>query len=424
MKRLGVITVVAFMAVAAATEDSATVDECPVENGFFADAVYCDRYHVCKNWTVVEHTCKDGLVFDENNKQSAVCSFPISIDCSGREEMQDPQPTENCPRQNGYFAHPDPRICDKFFQCVDGVAYPNTCPTSLVYHPDRGQCAYEAEANRQGCSSNEENFEERYNFRCPPGGNPAVHPRFPDPEDCQYFYICIGGREPQRSGCAMGLVFNPDKLICDAQDNVIGKCSTWYDETVEVSAQDAAEAGVSLDKIVRRKQTIRRGQNKRVKATKAAEKVNVVFSCPPSSNPHLHPRFPDPNDCQYFWICIGGTEPRRNGCTEGLVYNPKKKACDVPENVVGECRTWFGEDITVSPEHAAEAGVLIQPSPVAVSLDQILAQGRTAPQLENTADVPTPEAERVRKRVRTKVRRRPQQPVAVAQEEVAPGSRF
>ena len=28
------------------------VDECPVENGFFADAVQCDRYYECKNGEV------------------------------------------------------------------------------------------------------------------------------------------------------------------------------------------------------------------------------------------------------------------------------------------------------------------------------------------------------------------------------------
>ena len=27
-------------------------DECPVENGFFADAVQCDRYYECKNGKV------------------------------------------------------------------------------------------------------------------------------------------------------------------------------------------------------------------------------------------------------------------------------------------------------------------------------------------------------------------------------------
>ena len=28
------------------------VDECPEENGFFADAVQCDRYYECKNGQV------------------------------------------------------------------------------------------------------------------------------------------------------------------------------------------------------------------------------------------------------------------------------------------------------------------------------------------------------------------------------------
>lgn len=74
------------------------VDECPEENGVFADAVYCDKYYECKDGVVTNHTCDDGLVFDEANTNFAVCSFPFSIDCSGREALQDPQPSENCPR--------------------------------------------------------------------------------------------------------------------------------------------------------------------------------------------------------------------------------------------------------------------------------------------------------------------------------------
>ena len=426
MKRLGIVTVVALIAVVGATEDSGNGDECPVENGFFADPAQCDKYYECKDGAVVEHhTCKDGLVFDASNKKFAVCSFPFSIDCSGREVLQEPRPTQYCPRQNGYFPHPDPKICDKFFQCVDGLANPITCPASLVFDLNRGQCAYEEQAKREGCSTNSENFEELYNFRCPPGGNPAVHPRFPDPDDCQYFYFCIGGRDPQRSGCAVGLVFNPDKLACDHPENVVGECRTWYNATFleevgGLSPQDAAEAGVSLVKTInRRKQSIHRGGNN-PEPNKAAEKAQVVFSCPPSSNPHLHPRFPDPNDCQYFYICIGGTEPRRNGCTVGLVYNPEKKACDVQDNVVGECRTWYDEDTHVSPEHAAEAGV---------SLDQIPAQSATPPQLENTAEVQTPEVapkatvgRRRINRVRTRVRGRQIASAVAQEEEVAPGS--
>ena len=36
------------------------VDECPVENGFFADAVQCDRYYECKNGEV-SHIFSFGL---------------------------------------------------------------------------------------------------------------------------------------------------------------------------------------------------------------------------------------------------------------------------------------------------------------------------------------------------------------------------
>ena len=416
MKKLGIIAVAVLLSAVAATEDSDTDGACGEEDGFFADAVQCDKYYECKEGERTEHTCKDGLVFDASNKKWAVCSFPFSIDCAGREELQEANPTENCPRQNGYFPHPDPKVCDKFFQCVDGAANPITCPTSLVFDLNRGQCAYEEQAKREGCSTNSDNFEELYDFRCPPGGSPAVHPRFPDPKDCQYFYICIGGRDPQRSGCPVGLVFNPDKKACDHPDNVAGECRTWYNETFleEVGGLDeqgAAEVGVSLDrKIDRRKQSIQREEGN-PKPSKAAEKVQVVFSCPPSNNPHLHPRFPDPNDCQYFYICIGGTEPRRNGCTEGLVYNPDKKACDLPENVTGECRAWYDEGIQVSPEHAAEAGV---------SLDQKPDQSGTPADAENGTKDQTPEeaskapTERVRiNRVRTRVRgRTPQRPVA------------
>ncbi len=76
------------------------------------------------------------------------------------------------------------------------------------------------------------------------------------------------------------------------------------------------------------------------------------FTCPRSSagSPHEHPRYPDPTDCQYFYICIGGVSARRNGCTVGLVFNPETLSCDRPRNVKGECRTWYNE--TFLEQHA------------------------------------------------------------------------
>jgi hypothetical protein len=31
-------------------------------------------------------------------------------------------------RKNGYFPHPDPKVCDVFHFCVDGVPNPVNCP--------------------------------------------------------------------------------------------------------------------------------------------------------------------------------------------------------------------------------------------------------------------------------------------------------
>ena len=139
MKMMVNIVVVLGVAAAAmaAAQDLGNVDyveECPVQNGFFADAVQCDRYYECKDGEVgvihfetsyeflrymsnddiiftqiLDKTCPDGLVFDESSIQFAKCSFPFSVDCSDRQLLQTPKPTPLCPRQNGYFPHQDPK---------------------------------------------------------------------------------------------------------------------------------------------------------------------------------------------------------------------------------------------------------------------------------------------------------------------------
>ena len=56
MKSGHVFVVVLAAATVAAAQDLGSVDyveECPVENGFFADAVQCDRYYECKDGQVL-----------------------------------------------------------------------------------------------------------------------------------------------------------------------------------------------------------------------------------------------------------------------------------------------------------------------------------------------------------------------------------
>lgn len=49
----------------------------------------------------------------------------------------------------------------------------------------------------------------------------------------------------------------------------------------------------------------------------------------------IHPKYPHPTDCQRFYVCLNGMEPRDLGCTVGEVYNEDLQKCDAPENVPG-----------------------------------------------------------------------------------------
>ena len=53
--RVSVVVLGVAAAAVAAAQDLGNVDyveECPVQNGFFADAVQCDRYYECKDGEV------------------------------------------------------------------------------------------------------------------------------------------------------------------------------------------------------------------------------------------------------------------------------------------------------------------------------------------------------------------------------------
>lgn len=56
-----------------------------------------------------------------------------------------------------------------------------------------------------------------FSFKCPHMNetNGEVHPRFADPEDCQFFYVCINGNVPRRSGCKLGQVFDDVTKKCE-----------------------------------------------------------------------------------------------------------------------------------------------------------------------------------------------------------------
>lgn len=55
-----------------------------------------------------------------------------------------------------------------------------------------------------------------------PNGRKLPHPTFPHPEDCQKFYICRNGVQPQKGSCSDRKVYNDETFQCDDPQNVPG----------------------------------------------------------------------------------------------------------------------------------------------------------------------------------------------------------
>lgn len=168
--------------------------------------------------------------------------------------------TVQCPRKNGYFSHEDPQVCDKFYNCVDGVANTVTCPSGLIYDDYQGTCTWPQEAQRKGCEKENRKkgtfllflilfnlhmcmHNDKCNngwadffspeklsdgFSCPDAdvlgnnGRPLPHPTYPHPEDCQKFYICRNGIQPQLGSCPPGTVYNEANFKCEDPESVPG----------------------------------------------------------------------------------------------------------------------------------------------------------------------------------------------------------
>ncbi|KAG5869731.1 hypothetical protein JTB14_021710 [Gonioctena quinquepunctata] len=204
--------------------DAESSDQCPEPDGYFADAEQCDKYYHCQSGKITDKLCPDGQVFNDYSTEYEKCDLPLNIDCSSRPKLQTPQPSENCPRKHGYFAHPQKSVCDKFYYCVDGKYNMITCPNGLVYNEKAGICSWPDEAKRKGCTS-----DEIFEFECPKVDEAVAltHPRYPDPDDCQFFYVCINGNAPRRNGCKLGQVFDDVGKRCEWSRKV-PECADWY----------------------------------------------------------------------------------------------------------------------------------------------------------------------------------------------------
>ncbi|XP_067009763.2 protein obstructor-E isoform X2 [Anabrus simplex] len=209
---------------------------CPSKDGQYEDPKQCDKYYECDGGRVTEKLCPDGLVFDPLIRKTNKCDQPFNVDCGDRLELQPPKGNANCPRRNGFFAHPNPAVCDTFFNCIEGEYTEIKCTAGLHFDEYQGICVWPDTAQRQGCGAPEKKLKD--GFECPKDaqadgtGQAVAHPKFAHPDDCQKFYVCLNGVEPRELGCTVGEVYNEEEQKCDAPENVPG-CEDWYKDSPE-----------------------------------------------------------------------------------------------------------------------------------------------------------------------------------------------
>lgn len=158
-----------------------------------------------------------------------------SIDLSNQRIFitEPPKSTQECPRRNGFFAHPDPTVCNIFFNCIEGDPIEQKCTNGLWFDEYSGNCVWPDTSNREGCVDAAKKTAD--GFSCPKvpkassSGIAVAHPKYPHPTDCQKFYVCLNNLEPRDLGCQIGEVYNEETERCDAPENVPG-CEDWYKE--------------------------------------------------------------------------------------------------------------------------------------------------------------------------------------------------
>lgn len=205
-----------------------------------------------------------------------------------------------CPKPNGQFE--DDLQCDKYYECDDGVAKEKLCADGLVFDPLNRKINKCDQPFNVDCGDRIELQPPKSSKFCPRKHGFFAHP---DESVCDIFFNCIDGDAIEQK-CTTGLHF----------DEYSGTC-VWPDTA------------------------------KRENCGPVIKKSTSGFECPAekaksdkSGQLTAHPRYPHPTDCQKFYVCLNGEDPRDLGCQTGEVYNDESEMCDAPENVPG-CEDWY-----------------------------------------------------------------------------------
>merc|ERR1711973_219236 len=203
---------------------------------------------------------------------------------------------------------------------------------------------------------------------------------FPDPEQCDKYYECVGGVSETKF-CPDGLLFeasDPNNELCDYPFNVDCGDREYVQEPEEGLDAKCYRANGFFNHedpdVCNKYYNCVHGYPhpyecppplifdeaqgtcvREEQASSFAKKCeNVVvkkeiegFSCPegdtlgPYGQPLAHPSFRHPTSCRKYLTCYFSTDLKELGCPESQVFNHESNKCVTPEEGPTDCKCWY-----------------------------------------------------------------------------------
>lgn len=197
-----------------------------------------------------------------------------------------------CPERYGRF--PDPRQCDAYIECEDGVPQEKLCPDGLLFDPKKRYtypCVYPVDADCDGRPNRQPGE--------PTANCPHQYGYFKvEGKNCGTFVNCVAGHA-HIFHCPEGLAFNNQTYRCD-----------WPDQVPDCNAE-----------------------------------AYLGFHCPedPAGRKDEIRVHRDKHQCQNYFVCFNG-QPRLQKCPDGKAFDEFTESCRKRSEVVG-CDDYIQEPI-------------------------------------------------------------------------------